>query len=309
MGRDAQTLRSRLVAQYGLRVTSWREMSLIGGGGELLACSIATLAAPRGLAVVFPGWRYTASMPLLAGAAEVMLELGFDVLRVEYDYPARGATLETPAGEQAVMAAVRGDAEAVMRAVESLGDYRALVCVGKSLGTHALAHLVSRAPLEALVWLTPPLAGLGASIAETQQRSLVVIGTADPHCDDALMAPLRAREVTHRVLELEGANHALEIPGDEAKTSAVQATWLEALRAFVAGAGADCATCARYFDGYASGGDTFPHEAWRVVDAFEHPVGTHGGHVGMTGIGRCRGCGRRASFTCNYGPGYTFTRA
>jgi hypothetical protein len=284
-------------------VTSWRELSLIGGGGEVLACSIAALAAPRGLAVVFPGWRYTASMPLLARAAEVMLELGFDVLRVEYDYPARGATLETAAGEQAVLAGVRGDAEAVMRAVESLGDYRALVLVGKSLGTHALAHLVSLGADAALVWLTPPLAGLDASIAETQQRSLVVIGTADPHYDDALMAPLRAR---HRVLEIEDADHALEIAGDEAKTSAAHATWLGALRAFVTGA--DCATCSRYFDGYGSGGDIFPDEAWRVVDAFEHPVGTHGGHIGMTGVGRCRGCGRRASFTCSYGPGYTFTR-
>lgn len=296
MGRDAQTV--------GGRVT-WRELSLIRGDGELLACSIAALPAPRGLAVIFPGWRYTASMPLLAGAAEVMLALGFDVLRVEYDYPGRGATLETPAGKQAVLTGVRGDAEAVMRSVESLGDYNALVFIGKSLGTHAFSHLVSLGSDAALVWLTPPLAWLDASIGETPQRSLVVIGTADPHGDDARMAPLRAG--AHRVLEIEGADHVLEIPGDDAKTSAAHASWLEALRAFVLDA--DCATCARYFDGYKSGGDTFPDEAWRVVDAFEHPVGTHGGHVGMTGIGRCRGCGRRASFTCNYGPGYTFTRA
>jgi len=77
-------------------------------------------------------------------------------------------------------------------------------------------------------------------------------------------------------------------------------------RAALTGNAGTCQSCAT---SYASGtgNATFPDEKWFIVQAFQHPVGTHGGESGMTGTAQCKSCGGRALFSCSDGPGYTFS--
>jgi hypothetical protein len=69
-----------------------------------------------------------------------------------------------------------------------------------------------------------------------------------------------------------------------------------------------CDRCAALVASDGTHGPIFPDDAVAIAEAFEFPVGTHGGDVGREGWGRCRACGDALSFTCSYGPGYVFTR-
>jgi hypothetical protein len=88
--------------------------------------------------------------------------------------------------------------------------------IGKSLGTNA-ASVAAERGLPA-VWLTPLLTS--AWVVEALRRAtapaLLVGGTADPLWDGEL-----ARELSPHVLEVDGANHGMYVPGPLARSAAV----------------------------------------------------------------------------------------
>ena len=84
------------------------------------------------------------------------------------------------------------------------------------------------------IWLTPVLRsdGLRAQIKQWGQRSLFVIGTADPHYNEVFLDEIR--EATGgEILVIEGANHSLEIGGDVLKSLEAMEKVVRAIRAFV----------------------------------------------------------------------------
>ncbi|QFU17508.1 hypothetical protein [Microvirga thermotolerans] len=178
----------------------------------------ALIRAPeksRHLAVLFPGFGYRNTMPLLYYSRALLLARGADVLTVDYAYDTLPAFLEAQNEEK--LAWIRSDASAVFDAVEALDRYERLTIIGKSAGTAAMALTVpGRAELASadLVWLTPGFntPGMPEGMAQCRQRSIVFIGTADPHYKETHLAAARSRGA--EVAVFEGLDHGLEKSGD-----------------------------------------------------------------------------------------------
>jgi predicted alpha/beta-hydrolase family hydrolase len=166
------------------------------------------------LAVLFPGLWYTCDMPLLYYPLELLLQRGADVLQLRTDYTVPSYQSLKP-NERANW--LFTDALAVVRAGRARRDYARLLLIGKSIGTLAIAHLITtQAGADALtIWLTPLLREpqLVEAASYNKSPALFLAGTGDDLYDAAAMA--RIREAARaEALIIEAANHRLEIPGD-----------------------------------------------------------------------------------------------
>jgi hypothetical protein len=192
------------------------ELRIAGFGGEPVPNAFRRQRGETAhLAVLLPGFAYTAEMPLFYYAENLLLAAGADVLRVDYRYHQRPGVRDLPEADQDRR--LLADAGAALGAALAQRPYRELTLVGKSLGTLAMAHLLGEEPaVERVraVWLTPLLRV--AAVREQARRlgpaSLLAIGTADPHHDAGVLAEARAAGCG--VVALEGADHGLDIPGD-----------------------------------------------------------------------------------------------
>ena len=134
-----------------------------------------TLAAPI-LAVLFPGLNYTCDMPLLFYPLKLLLARGAEVLQVRADYTVPAYRSLPPEERAAWLAA---DASAVVQAARLQGEYARLVLVGKSIGTIALASLVSLEPQAITIWLTPLLRNPLVTAAAEQNRGCGAVRRRD----------------------------------------------------------------------------------------------------------------------------------
>ena len=186
------------------------------------------------LGIIFPGVAYSSQMPALYYAAEVLLTLGADVLRLDHHY--RRSDFQTlPDAEKTRW--LETDALAALKAALALKPYKRLTFVGKSIGTVALARILSELPsLEHadFVWLTPllKLAGLKETIFQYPHKALFIIGSDDQSYDAALLEQIRA-STNGQVLLLEGADHSLEIRGDVVASVRVQERIVTTLERFI----------------------------------------------------------------------------
>ena len=185
------------------------------------------------LGIVLPGLGYNCDMPLLYYPTKLLLARGADVLQLRPDYN----TLEfqsLPGEERARRAGA--DALAALRVGLAQRDYAQVILVGKSIGTMALAHLVSteaRLANAVTVWLTPVFRGRRVVEAAMQLEgpALFVAGTADNIFDAEAMS--KVREATGAdVLIVEGADHSMEIPGDVLRSLGVQDQVIHAIAEF-----------------------------------------------------------------------------
>lgn len=149
-----------------------------------------------GSAVILPGAGYSVQAPLLWFARLALQAEGFNVLAVDDRF-------------------TRGDdalAWVVDRAAAALAHFAGAepIVVGKSISTLATG-LVAERRLPA-IWLTPLLDYeiVGHGLQQASAPVLLVGGTADPSWDGSLARGLAGAQV----LELAGADHALESPGD-----------------------------------------------------------------------------------------------
>jgi hypothetical protein len=168
------------------------------------------------LAILFPGYGYRVTMPLLHYSERVLLAHGADVLRVEYAYDRDPTFRDLAEAERNRW--FEADVEAACRVGLAQRAYSRVTLVGKSIGTLAMGHLIqanARLAGAECVWLTPLLGSpqLRAQIEQVKPRSLFVIGTADRNYNAALLAEVK-RATGGDSLVVEGANHSLEIEGD-----------------------------------------------------------------------------------------------
>ncbi len=159
-------------------------------------------------ALVLPGRRYTPALPLLRVASGVALDHGWSVHEVWWEVP---GSLEGINGWVADRASAAMAEEAALPPAPERWLF-----VAKSLGT----RVVRRGPrADAYVLLTPLLTSPGvvdsltALVAEGVPV-LLVGGT-----EDDLWSPEAARATGARLLEVPGADHLLEVPGDAARTA------------------------------------------------------------------------------------------
>lgn len=151
---------------------------------------------PGRVLVVLPGARYLPFAPLLWFAREVAQRHGWSVLEVWDEYLDRSVDPR------------RWVEERTAPALEYAGDARAAL-VTKSITSGAVGIAAERALPG--IWLTPLLhhEEIAAGFDRLEAPALLVGGTGDESWDSEV-----ARRAGHEVLELERADHALQLPGD-----------------------------------------------------------------------------------------------
>jgi hypothetical protein len=172
-------------------------------------------------AVILPGGMFGPHAPLLMYAADAAERRGAQLTPVSWDEPDRPLTL-TPEERGPWVLNQLERAVPVLRtstteppATGAPGAAGTLL-IGKSLGTHA-ATVAAELGLPA-VWLTPVLTSdwVVDGLRRATAPFLLVGGTAD-----SLWSPGLARELTPYVLEVEGADHGMYVPGRLAASAAV----------------------------------------------------------------------------------------
>jgi hypothetical protein len=168
------------------------------------------------VAVMLPGFGYTCDMPLFYYATNLLLDAGADVMHAEYAYSRRADFRDLPLDRQKEW--LFADAEASYRVALAQRAYKKVTLVGKSIGTRAMGHVLTRLPLPDQVnaiWLTPLLndSELREQMIRFERPSLVVIGSADSHFDHAFLDELREAS-GYEAAVVEGADHGLDIPSD-----------------------------------------------------------------------------------------------
>ncbi len=168
------------------------------------------------LAVLLPGFGYTLDMPLFYYTENLLLERGWDVLRVEYAYHRLPDAEISPQAK--MVERLYADTMAAWRAGLDQRHHGRVALVGKSLGTLAMGHLLTAEnppPRVSAVWLTPLLsvARLREQIAQFGGPSLFVIGTADEEYDPATLDSM-VEATNGEAVVIEGAEHGMDITGD-----------------------------------------------------------------------------------------------
>jgi hypothetical protein len=171
---------------------------------------------PDRVVVVLPGARYLPFAPLLWFAREVALARGWSVLEVWDEYRDRS---EDP------WHWVFERAEAALR---HAGDARTAL-VTKSISSRAVTIAAEKGVPG--IWLTPLLhdADIAAGFEQLSAPALLVGGTADESWDGEV-----ARRAGHEALELQGADHSLQIEGDPLGSVDALRRVVERMDAFVA---------------------------------------------------------------------------
>lgn len=166
------------------------------------------------VALVLPGLTYTPARPLLHFLARALHGRGWTVQEVWWNPPAEDGLRQEYVERQARAALEREEA-------------RNILVVAKCLGTRFLPEAARRGL--AGIWLTPMLdiPAVATAVRRSSAPSLLVGGTADPH-----WTPAAIRASSGEILELPGADHGLEIPGDVCGSLNVLATVVQATEEF-----------------------------------------------------------------------------
>jgi hypothetical protein len=169
--------------------------------------------------VVLPGARYLPFAPLLWFAREVALARGWSVLEVWDEYRDRS---EDP---------WRWVFERAEAALRHAGDAQ-IALVTKSITSRAVTIAVEQGLPG--IWLTPLLRNddIAVGFEQLSAPALLVGGTADESWDGAV-----ARRAGHEILEVEEADHALQIEADPPASVDSLRRVVERMDAFVAALG------------------------------------------------------------------------
>ena len=172
---------------------------------------------PARVATILPGSGYTAMAPLLWYARAALTDQGWTVRAQEW-------TAE-PSFDSA-----RTAYEEILDGADAPDEDALHMVVAKSLGTLAMP-LAVRLGLPG-VWLTPVLTSEDASdvretAADLDEDHLLIGGTADPLWDGDLADGSQAD-----VVEVENADHSLEVPNDRAENLAILDEVISAIEEF-----------------------------------------------------------------------------
>jgi predicted alpha/beta-hydrolase family hydrolase len=171
------------------------------------------------LAILLPGMGYTCDMPLFYYIEFLLLELGADVLRVDYAYN-RHPDIRAMSQDDVYRRLIT-DVSAAVKVGLAQRTYRDVTFVGKSLGTLAMGHLLSSPNWSShtprAVWLTPILNDeqLRERMKQHSRPSFLAIGTADHFYDVGLLDEVWEATQIETVI-VEEADHSLNIGNDVA---------------------------------------------------------------------------------------------
>jgi hypothetical protein len=171
------------------------------------------------LALVFPGLSYSCDMPLLYYLTEVLLDRDFDVLQLwtVYSSPDFKELSQIDQGQYLL-----ADGSALLNAGQEAGAYKYILLAGKSIGTLAMASLLSQersSLIDSTIWITPLLIipAVTKVVFQLDSPAFYAGSDTDPTFDPSAVAQLRS--LTNTTVEvIKDANHSLEIPGNPHKS-------------------------------------------------------------------------------------------
>ncbi len=168
--------------------------------------------ASNKLAVMFPGRGYTCDMPLLYHLSRAIIEKGYDLLQVRYEYGNNNKFNLLPPSEQ-VKWMTKDNVNAVRAALEQ-GTYNEVLLVGKSMGSFAMTFVMNAMAFEQSlksIWLTPTIkqAEVFEHMKTVQHPSYLIMGDNDPHYNAAKLEQLPQQQ-----LIVPNANHSMEVVGN-----------------------------------------------------------------------------------------------
>lgn len=167
---------------------------------------LVAVAGSGRAAVLVPGGGYTADGPLLMYAGMAVRRRGGYLRRIAWAAP------EAEAGRHAWVASRVAEALAGAAAAGTAAP----VLIGKSLGSLAAPLAADRGL--AAVWFTPLLTDEPTvnALRRATAPCLLAGGTADPFWDSQL-----ARSITPHLVEVDGADHGMFVPGPLSASAAV----------------------------------------------------------------------------------------
>ena len=162
----------------------------------------------KNLAVIFPGFGYNGDKPLLYYSKKLAGEKGYEILDIKYDLLTPYKEMENDKDRDekvfkiAVTEAMKGLSEV------NFSDYETVLFVGKSLGTVVAGYCAEEMGVDARHIVFTP-------VPETFEHlkkgcGIVFHGTDDPLCGNDV-ARDKCKELELELIEVEGANHSLEI--------------------------------------------------------------------------------------------------
>lgn len=157
------------------------------------------------LVVLFPGAGHSCDAPLLYYAREVCLQLGIDVLSLQWGFHA--ARKPYDAGDISPLVA---DSRTALQACLSR-NYEKLIFIGKSMGTRVAGEIAKELGYQKIpqIFVTPLRPVIPHMLAS---RGLLIVGTSDRLFTEADLQEARANsDLTVHLVP--NANHALEIDG------------------------------------------------------------------------------------------------
>ncbi|EHI99464.1 hypothetical protein CDLVIII_2868 [Clostridium sp. DL-VIII] len=158
------------------------------------------------LAVILPGIGYTVDRPLLDYSKKLALELGYDVLQIEYGFQVARKILDR---ENEFKYVKEESIEIFKNALEN--DYKKIVFISKSIGTIVHTILCNEAKECEIknIYLTPVNETLKVGIKE---NSLVVSGTSDPLINKETIEIIRKIKGVN-LMKIKNGDHSLNIKG------------------------------------------------------------------------------------------------
>lgn len=167
------------------------------------------------LAVILPGIGYTLDRPLLDYSKKLCLELGYDVLPIEYGFQAARAEFDSERFNNVL------DESMEILKLSLSSKYKKIVFIGKSIGTVIQKILQKRLEYEnnsyyfENIYLTPVDKTVDLGI---ETGSIVFTGSCDPLISKENMHKLEMIEDI-KLIKIAHADHSLNIKNDIVKSA------------------------------------------------------------------------------------------
>lgn len=186
-----------------------------------------TKQGSKTLAVVLPGIGYTLDRVTLEYSGELALNLGYDLVRIEYGFQVTRKPFNVPEEFDII---VKESLEQLKNVLED-GDYENIVIIGKSIGTAVQTELNKSVKDYNVtnIYISPIDKTAGLGILED---SLVITGTKDP---------LLSKENVEKIKDIKGvqlisikdADHPLNIEKNPIESLKIQLEIIEAMKKFL----------------------------------------------------------------------------
>jgi len=139
---------------------------------------------PTSLIIVFPGYGYDSNSPLFFYLKELVYDLGYDFITIDYRYNENQEFLDLPESDK--LKWLEYDSNIFYETIKQNTDYKQYFLLGKSLGTTAILNILQNEKnreKETLILLTPAMsqAALIDIIKDFKTPVFFQIGDVDPY--------------------------------------------------------------------------------------------------------------------------------